>query len=224
MAISDWPAADRPREKLINQGASALTDAELLAIFLRVGTHGKSAVDLAREMLDHFGGLRQLISADIQAFMQVKGLGQAKYAQLQACTEMARRHFAQTFERENLLNHPGTVKQWLLHKLRDYPYEVFVALFLDSHNRLIEYRELATGSVSGATVHPREVLRLALACNAANVIFAHNHPSGIAEPSQADENITQRLVTALKLVDINVWDHIVVGDGTTVSFAERGLL
>lgn len=224
MGIANWPASDRPREKLIQQGVQALTDAELLAIFLRVGTHGQSAVDLARHMLEHFGSLRDLLGADYHEFSQVKGLGIAKFAQLQASVEMARRHFAQSLDRQNLLDNPQAVREWLLQKLRDMPHEVFAALYLDNRNRLIKYVELAHGTLNGATVHPREVIKQALANNAASVIFVHNHPSGVAEPSRSDEQITQRLKQALQLIDIRVLDHIIVGDGHTVSFAERGLL
>lgn len=224
MAISEWPAADRPREKLLNHGASALTDTELLAIFLRVGVQGKSAIDLARDMLEHFGSLRELLNADYCEFSAVKGLGVAKYAQLQATVEIARRYFAQALDRQDLLDHPHIVKQWLLQQLRDQPHEVFIALFLDARHRLIKYIELAHGSISSAAVHPREVVKQALQLNAAKVIFAHNHPSGVAEPSTSDELLTNRLRDALLLIDVQTVDHIVVGDGQTVSFAERGLL
>lgn len=224
MAINQWPAADRPREKLLSSGAKSLTDAELLAIFLRVGVKGMSAVDLARHMLDHFGSLRDLLNANYQEFSTVKGLGAAKFAQLQASVEMARRHFAQNLDRKDLLDHPQAVRNWLLQKLRDYPHEVFVALWLDNRHRLIKYSELAHGTINGASVHPREVLKAALANNAASVIFAHNHPSGIAEPSNSDQALTTRLQQALQLIDIRLLDHIVIGDGITVSFAERGLI
>ncbi|WP_221793754.1 RadC family protein [Oceanobacter mangrovi] len=222
MAITDWPVQERPREKLLAQGAMALSDAELLAIFLRTGVKGKSAVDLARELLQEFGGLRPLLTASQQRFCEPMGLGDAKYAQLQAVLEMARRHLAEQLQRGDALTSPELTRQYLAARIRDRDYEVFVVLFLDNQNRVIKYEEVFRGTIDGAAVYPREVLKQALACSAAAVILAHNHPSGVAEPSRADRHITERLQQALGLVDIRVLDHLVIGDGECVSFAERG--
>ncbi|RYY73839.1 MAG: JAB domain-containing protein [Gammaproteobacteria bacterium] len=224
MSIADWPAAERPREKLLDLGPAALSDAELLAIFLRVGCVGKSAVDLARELLHEYGGLRQLLEASQAEFCRGLGLGSAKYAQLQAVLEMGRRHLSATLKEGDLLTTPDLVRNYLSAQLRHQPREVFAVLFLDNQNRLIAYEELFYGTIDGASVYPREVVKKALAKNSAAVILAHNHPSGIAEPSQADQRITQRLQDALNLVDIRVLDHMVVGDSEVISFAERGLL
>ncbi|HHJ20065.1 MAG TPA: JAB domain-containing protein [Gammaproteobacteria bacterium] len=223
MAITDWPAEERPREKLLQRGSVALTDAELLAIFLRVGIPGKSAVDLARELLDYGGGLRGLLEMDIDEFCSFKGMGEAKYAQLQAVIEMASRHLREQLQRGEAFTSPELTRHYLQQKLRDYPYEVFACLYLDTRHRLISYDELFRGTIDGASVHPREVVRKSLEHNAAAVILAHNHPSGVAEPSDADCRITLRLRDALGLVDVRVLDHIVVGD-ETVSMAERGLI
>lgn len=224
MAITDWPADERPREKLLARGAVHLSDAELLAIFLRTGVTGKSAVDLARDLLTAFGGLRQLLVADLSTFTSHNGLGPAKFAQLQAVLEMSSRHLEQTLQKENALTSPQLTQRYLVSKLRDRQSEAFVALFLDSQHRVLEYVELAHGTIDGAAVYPREVVKMALAKNAAAVIFAHNHPSGIAEASQADKAITERLVKALSLLDIRVLDHIIIGDGEFTSFAEKGWL
>ena len=222
--ISAWPLAERPREKLLAAGPGALTNSELLALLLRSGHRGVSAVRLARDLLARFGGLRGLLCAPQAAVCGQPGMGPGKYAQLQAALELARRHLAEPLERDGPLTSPAAVRDFLHARLRDLPYEVFCCLYLDNRNRLISFDELFRGTIDGASVHPREVLRQALAHNAAAVILAHNHPSGVAEPSQADELITRRLRSALGLVDIRVLDHLVVGDGTTVSFAERGLL
>ena len=224
MGIRDWPAADRPREKLLEKGAGALSEAELLAIFLRTGMRGKSAVDLAREMLKHFGSLRALLAADQKEFCALPGMGPAKYAQLQATLEMARRHLGEALERGKPLSDPVATRKYLVARFRDMPYEVFACLYLDNRHRVIALEELFRGTIDGASVHPREVVRQALKHNGAAVIFAHNHPSGVAEPSDADRRLTQRLKDALALVDIRVLDHFVVGDGDVVSFAERGWL
>ena len=223
MSIRDWPDDERPREKLLRRGASALSDAELLAIFLRVGVKGKTAVDLARELLQNFGSLRQLFDADAQKFCATHGMGEAKYVQLQAVLEMSRRYLAEKLKRGDPLTDPDAVRHYLTSKLRDYRFEVFACLFLDNRHRVIQYEELFRGTIDGASVHPREVVRRALYHNAAAIIFAHNHPSGVAEPSQADERITQKLKEALQLIDVRVLDHFVIGDHI-VSFAERGLL
>jgi DNA repair protein RadC len=222
--IRDWPAAERPREKLLTRGPAALSDAELLAIFLRTGVSGKTAVDLARELLQSFGGLRPLLEADRQQFCAHHGLGEATFAQLQAVLEMTRRHLQEQLQREGSLENPETTRQFLASRLRHLPHEVFACLFLDNRHRVIVFEELFRGTIDGASVHPREVVRRALYHNAAAVILSHNHPSGVAEPSRADIQLTRRLMDALALIDVRVLDHIVVGDGRGVSFAERGLI
>ena len=223
MAIKDWKADERPREKLLALGATALSDAELLAIFLRTGIPGKSAVALARELVQDFGSLRNLLTTDLQTFCTHKGLGMAKFAQLQAVLEMSRRHLKESVQRGDAFTSPQDTRNYLALQLRDRHQEVFACLFLDNRNRLIAYEELFYGTIDGASVHPREVVRRAMQHNAAALILAHNHPSGIAEPSQADRQITRRLQEALGLVDIRVLDHIIVGD-ECVSLAERGLI
>jgi DNA repair protein RadC len=224
MAIKDWAVDDRPREKLLQRGPSALTDAELLAIFLRTGTHGKSAVDLARDLLHDFGSLKALLSADQQRFCQANGLGEAKFAQLQAVMEMARRHFKESLKRGDALSSPEITRAYLSAQLSGYSYEVFACLFLDNQNRVLQLIELFRGTVDAASVYPREVAKLALQHNASAVIFAHNHPSGITEPSIADKQITEKLKQGLILFDIRVLDHFVIGDGEPYSFAEHGLI
>ncbi|WP_341327083.1 DNA repair protein RadC [Methylotuvimicrobium sp. KM2] len=224
MAIKDWPADERPREKLLQKGSNALTDAELLAIFLRTGTPGKSAVDLARELLNDFGSLKALLDADLQRFCQSVGLGPAKYAQMQAVLEMARRHFCEILQRGDALTSPDITRAYLSAQLRGYSYEVFACLFLDNQHRVLKLEELFRGTIDSASVYPREVAKAALQHNAAAVIFAHNHPSGISEPSQADRHITDKLKQALALFDIRVLDHFIIGDGLPYSFAEHGLL
>ncbi len=222
--IKDWPPADRPREKLLDRGANTLSDTELLAIFLRTGCAGKSAVDLARELLQHFGGLRPLLETDETTFCQIHGLGRATYAHLQASLEIARRLLAETLQRGNAFTNTQAVKHFVASKLRHRQQEVFGILFLNSQHQLLMFEELFVGTIDEASVYPREVVKKALAVNAAAVIFTHNHPSGIAEPSDADKLITQRLKNALGLVDIRVLDHMIVGDKQVVSFAERGML
>ncbi len=224
MAISHWPIAERPREKLIASGPNALSDAELLAIFLRTGCAGCSAVDLARDLLVQFGGLRPLLESSQEDFCRAKGLGLAKYSQLQAILEMSRRHLRETLSRPLQLNSSDSVKRYLSSQLRHEPSEIFAALYLDSQHRLIRYEALFKGTIDSASVYPREVVKAALKHNCASIIFAHNHPSGIAEPSRADQHITTRLKQALALIDVEVVDHIVIGEGQEVSFAERGLI
>ena len=224
MAITDWPEAERPREKLLNRGAHTLSDAELLAIFLRTGCKGLSAVDLARALLSHFGSLRAIIGASQEDFCQAHGLGTAKYVQLQAVIEMASRHLAETMTKENVFTQPSHVKQYLTSQLRHQQQEVFAVLFLDNQHQLISYQELFYGTHNAASVYPREVVKAALKHNASALIVAHNHPSGIAEPSTADTHITQTLQQALLLVDIRLLDHFVIGDGQLYSFAEQGAL
>lgn len=224
MGIKDWHTEDRPREKLLQRGASALTDAELLAIFLRTGTHGKSAVDLARDLLNDFGSLKALLNADYERFCAARGLGDAKYAQLQAVLEMAKRHFKEILQRGDALTSPDITRAYLSAQLRGYTHEVFACLFLDNQHRVIQLEELFRGSLDSASVYPREVVKRALFHNAAAIIFAHNHPSGIAEPSIADQHITDKLKQALALFDIRVLDHFIIGDGEPYSFAEHGYL
>lgn len=220
--ISDWPAEERPREKLLARGPQALSDAELLAIFLRTGVPGKSAVDLARELLARFGSLRRLLKASAPEFCAEKGLGEAKYVQLQAVLEIARRHLGEVLAAGDALSDPAATREYLVARLREQDQEVFGALFLDRQNRVIVFEELARGTLDSASVWPREVVKAALRHNAAGVIFAHNHPSGVSEPSAADRVLTQRLQAALALVDIRVLDHFIVGEGAPLSFAERG--
>jgi DNA repair protein RadC len=224
MAIRDWPKDERPREKLLLQGAETLSDAELLAILLRTGMPGRSAVQLARDLLTHFRSLRKLIAADRVRFCAEPGLGLARYAELQAAVEIARRQLTETLRTGPSLASPRATRDFLLARLRDREHEVFCCLYLDNRHRLIHFEELFRGTIDGASVHPREVVKQALLWNSAAVIVAHNHPSGIPEPSQADEIITQRVKHALALVDIRLLDHIIVGDGASVSLAERGLI
>lgn len=221
-SIRAWPAAERPREKLLARGATALSDAELLAIFLRTGTRGRSAVDLARGLITRFGGLRQLMRASEADFCDQCGLGPAKYVQMQAVMEIARRHLGETILRGEALSDPRAAGTYLRLHLQDLEHEVFGALFLDSQHRVLAFEELARGTLDGAAVYPREVVKRALRHNAAAVIFAHNHPSGKSEPSAADRVLTERLKQALGLLDIRVLDHLVIGEGTPVSFSERG--
>lgn len=224
MPISSWPKAERPREKLLTKGPAALSDAELLAIFLRTGVNGKTAVDLSRELLNNYNGLRQLIESDEQAFCKTKGLGQAKYVQIQAAIELGRRYLAAGLDRADVLSNTQDTRTYLLSQLRAHPHEVFACLFLDNRNRIISFDKMFNGTIDGASVYPREVVKRALGHNAAAIIFAHNHPSGVAEPSKADQLLTQRLKDALALVDIRVLDHFVIGDNKAVSLAERGMI
>ena len=224
MSIRDWPAAERPREKLLQFGAGALTDAELLAIFLRTGVSGCSAVDLARHLLNDFGSLRALLEADLVGFSQRLGLGPAKYAQLQAVLEIARRHLAERLARDSALESPQAVRDYLKARLRHEPHEVFGCLFLDSKNRVIIFEVLFQGSIDSASVYPRQIVKRALFHNAAAVILTHNHPSGVVEPSDADRLLTGKLKHALALVEVRVLDHFIVGEGEPLSMAEHGLL
>ncbi len=225
MAITDWPHEERPRERLLACGAASLSDAELLAIFLRVGVRGKSAVDLARQLIGHFGSLNRLFAATEGEFSAIPGMGAAKYAQLQAVLEMARRALAETMRERDAFASPRAVRDYLRLNLAGLPYEVFFALWLDAQHRLLAAEELFRGTLSQTGVYPREVVKKALTRNAAAVVFAHNHPSGVAEPSAADETLTRRLKEALALVDVRLLDHFVVaGQADPLSFAERGLL
>ncbi len=224
MAISDWPALERPREKLLQRGAGALSDAELVAIFLRTGVRGKTAVDVARDLLDAHTGLRPLLEADQSRVCATPGLGEAKYVLFQAALELGRRYLDETLARGDALTSAEDTRRFLTARLRHHGQEVFACLFLDNRHRVIAFEELFKGSIAGASVHPREVVKRGLRHNAAATIFAHNHPSGVAEPSRADIQITRRLRDALALVDVRVLDHVVIGDGESVSLAERGLL
>ena len=225
MAITDWPEDERPRERLLLQGAASLSDAELLAIFLRVGMRGKSAVDLARELIRHFGSLTRLFAATQAEFSAIPGMGPAKYAQLQAVLEMSRRALAEEMKLSGAFASPAAVRDYLRLHLAGLKHEVFFALWLDAQNRLIASEELFRGTLTQTSVYPREVVKKALWHNAAAVVLAHNHPSGVAEPSAADSLLTRELKQALALVDVRVLDHfIVAGQSQPLSFAERGLL
>jgi DNA repair protein RadC len=224
MAICDWPEDDRPREKLLQRGAQALSDAELLAIFLRTGVTGKSAVDMARDLVMQFGSLTRLFAASRAEFCAVHGLGDAKYAQLQAVLEMARRALGEEMRQGDALASPAAVRDYLRLALAGKAYEVFCVVFLDTQHRVLAVEELFRGTLTQTSVYPREVVKRALAHNAAALILAHNHPSGLAEPSRADETLTQTLKSALALVDVAIIDHFIVGNGCALSFAERGLL
>ena len=224
MAITDWPTAERPREKLIELGAEALSDAELLAIFLRVGVTGKSAVDLARDLLTQFGSLNGIFAATEHELSQVHGIGTSKYVQLQAIFEMSRRALSEQLQQRDVFASPQAVRDYLMLKLGSLTKEVFLVLFLDTQNRLLASEEMFSGSLSETSVYPREVVKRALYHNAASVIFAHNHPSGIAQQSQADELLTKQLKQALALVDVRVLDHFIVAGNATLSFSERGLI
>src|SRR5215210_4607792 len=224
MTITEWPADDRPREKLIAKGPEALSDAELVAILFRTGIRGRTAVDLARDALNRCGSLSGLLSAERSMFQVIAGLGDAKFAQLQAVLEMSRRALREVLDRGAALSSPQAVRDYLRLKLQAKPHEVFVAVFLDAQNRVLAVEELFRGTLTQTSVFPREIVKRALHYNAAAIIFAHNHPSGVAEPSRADEALTQTLKHTLALVDVKVLDHFVVGGDAAMSFAERGLL
>lgn len=224
MTIRQWPGTERPREKLLERGAHALSDAELLALLLGSGVKGRSAVELARELIADFGSLRSLLAADGPNCLKRTGVGPARYAIMQAAVELTRRHFREALRVGPALAAPEATRTFLLAQLRDRPYEVFCCLYLDNRHRLIAFEELFRGTIDRAGVHPREVLRQTLLHNAAAVILAHNHPSGVLEPSQADELITRRLKEALGLVDVRVLDHFIIGDGHCFSFSEHGLI
>lgn len=224
MGIRAWPPREQPREKLVHLGVHSLSDAELIALVFGSGSAGLDAVALARDLLARAGSLRGLMAADRESCLRLRGVGLARWCRLQAALEMARRHYQEQLRARPMLEAPHHTAAFLVAQLRDRPYEVFCCLYLDNRHRLIAFDELFRGTIDGASVHPREVVRQALAHNAAAVIFAHNHPSGVAEASQADELITRRLRDALALLDIRVLDHFIVGDSACLSFAERGLL
>lgn len=224
MAITDWPSDERPRERLLKQGAASLSDAELLAIFLRTGIPGKSAVDLARELIQRFGSLNGLFAAAEKDFCAIHGMGTAKFAQLQAVLEMSKRALQENLAQRDALASPQAVRDYLRLQLAGRPRETFLGLFLDAQNRVIASDELFHGTLTQTSVYPREVVKRALHHNAAAIIFAHNHPSGVAEPSNSDQILTQALKGALALVDVKVLDHFIVAGHGMMSFAERGLL
>ncbi len=223
MSILDWPIGERPREKLLARGAGALSDAELVAILIRCGTKGKTALDVSRQLLETYGGVRGLLTAAPAARRQA-GFGRTRYATLQAALELSRRYLAERMHNVDALTSPHAARAYLNARLKNRPYEVFGCLYLDTKHRPIRFEELFRGTIDGASVYPREVVRTVLANNAAAVILVHNHPSGVAEPSSADQSLTRRLKAALALVDVRLIDHIIVGDGAAVSFSERGLL
>ncbi len=224
MSIRDWPAEERPREKLLARGAAALSDAELLALFLGSGRRGRTAVDVGRDLLGTHGGLKPLLELEAATLSGQTGIGPATASRLQAALELGRRYLASELNRSDALTHPAACADYLRARIGAYPYEVFACVFLDNRHRVIACEELFRGSIDGASVHPREVVRRCLAHNAAAVIFAHNHPSGVAEPSQADRDITRHLQQALKLIEVRVLDHFIIGCGTPLSLAERGWL
>lgn len=222
MGIKDWPEGEGPRDKLLQKGAGQLSDAELLAVLLRNGLAGLNAVDLARSLISEFGGLRNLLCAPRNQVCRLPGVGPVKYAQLQAAAELARRVAQENLQRGQVLTNPDLTRDYLMRQLADRSYEVFAVLLLDSQHRVIQFVELFRGTIDSASVYPREVVTLVLEKKAAAVIVCHNHPSGIAEPSQADRRITERLKNALATIDVSLLDHMVVGDREIVSFAERG--
>lgn len=224
MPIKQWPENERPREKLINLGANALSDAELLAILIRSGSAGKSAVSLARELIGKHGGIRQVLDLGADSMCQHKGMGPVTYSLLQACLELGRRYLEQGIRNDIALTSSRETRLFLRSKLRHRNQEVFACLFLDAQNRIVKYEELFYGTIDGAAVYPRQVLSRSIELKAAALIIAHNHPSGHAEPSLADRQITKTLLQALSLIDVKLLDHVVVGDTEEVSFAERGLL
>jgi DNA repair protein RadC len=224
MTITKWPLAERPREKLMLIGAKNLSDAELLAIFLRTGVRGKTALDIARELLTEFGNLKKLFATSPLHLFQKPGIGRAKYAMLNAALELGRRYLEEEVQIGEALQDSRLTKRFLVNRLQNYPHEVFACLFLDNRNRIICFEELFHGTLSEAVVYPREVVKRGLRHNAAKIILAHNHPSGNSSPSEADQEITVLLKKALQLVDIHLIDHIVVGNKETTSFAELGLL
>jgi DNA repair protein RadC len=224
MTIREWPRGERPREKLFAHGAAALSDAELLALFIGSGRHGVTAVDVGRELLAAAGSLKALLDHDPVKLAELRGLGGARACSLHAALEVGRRYLASELRRPDVLSHPSACADYLRSRIGAHPYEVFACLFLDQRHRVIAFEELFRGTIDGASVHPREVVRRCLAHNAAAVILAHNHPSGVAEPSQADRDITAELKRSLALIDVRVLDHFIVGHGMPTSLAARGML
>jgi DNA repair protein RadC len=224
MNITDWPKAERPREKLLTHGPHALSDAELLAIFIRTGIKGKTAVDLARELLNELGDIRSLLDIDAEKFCQFSGLGVTKYVILQAALEISNRYLCETIKRQNVLRNFQDVKLYLTSRLRNCRQEIFAVIFLDTQNRIICYEELTKGSIDKIYVYPRELIKKILAYNSSAIIIAHNHPSGAVEPSQMDKKITRKLLLVLQVIDVKLLDHIIIGEGAVLSFAEMGIL
>jgi DNA repair protein RadC len=224
MPITDWPQEDRPREKLLNKGERTLTDAELIAIFLKTGLPGKTALDIAKELLVVHGGLKNLLHTSKQALINTRGIGQAKYAAIRAGLELGRRYSAENIPIRTTLDHPRKTLAFLATHMQHHINEVFACIYLDTHLRLISFEELFHGTVNSANIYPREIVRRGLYHNAAKVILAHNHPSGHSQPSQADEEVTRHIQHALALVDIEVIDHVIIGNPNHFSFAEMGLI
>ncbi len=222
--MKDLPASVRPREKLLGQGPGALADAELLALLLRTGTTGQGVLAMAEQLLERLGGVGGLLRADEAALRGVRGLGPAKRAELLAVMELSRRGLTAQLKARPVFDAPGAVREYLHLQMAELAHEVFAVLFLDAQHRLLAFEPLFRGTLTQTSVYPREVVKRSLALNAAAVILAHNHPSGVGEPSRADEHLTQQLCTALALVDVRVLDHLVVARQGTVSFAERGLI
>lgn len=224
MTIKDWPQGEGPREKLLTHGASNLSDAELLAVLLRNGLPGQNALALSRQLITQFGGLRKLLTASRKQVCKIAGVGPVKFAQLQAAAEISTRIARENLQRGQILTNPDLTRDYLMRQLANRSYEVFALLLLDNQHRVIQFVELFRGTINAASVYPREVISLVLEKSAAAVIVCHNHPSGIAEPSQADRRITERIKIALETIDVSLLDHMVVGDKEIVSFAERGWL
>ena len=224
MTIKEWPELERPREKLLQHGAGSLSDAELLAIFLRTGVRGKSAVDISRDLISQFGDLRGVLTASRDRVCLLPGLGPVKFSYMQAALELGRRFLGQKIQRQDVMTNPESVNDFLSFHLRDRSQEIFAVLFLDNRHQVIKYEEMFYGTLGSASVHPREVIKQVLHHNAAAIIIAHNHPSGVAEPSQSDADITVKIQKALQLIDVRLLDHIIVGDGEFVSLSNRGII
>jgi DNA repair protein RadC len=222
--ICNWPQSERPREKLLERGPQALSDGELLALLVGSGTKGCSAVDIARSLIEEFGSLRDLVTADQQRMEERRGIGPARYAMFKAALEISRRVMAESLRDTAILATPEDTRQFLLTQLRDRPHEVFCCIFLDNRHRMLGFEEIFRGTIDGANVYSREIVRQALLYNAVSILVAHNHPSGSAQPSAADERVTRRLREALSLIEVRLLDHFVVGEATCYSFSEHGLL
>lgn len=224
MSIKNWPARERPRERMLESGAASLSDAELLAIVLGTGVKGRNSLDLARDLLEEFGSLTHIFNSSVDEFCQHDGLGPARYVQMQAMQELILRQMHEQLQERDVMSSSELTREYLRARMRHYPHEVFACLYLDNQHRVVRFEELFTGTIDGAAVYPREVVKRCLHNNAAAVIFAHNHPSGMAEPSHADVAITLRLKSALSTIDVRVLDHIIVGNTEVVSLAERGIV
>jgi len=224
LPIKEWPETERPREKLLKSGANSLTDAELLAIFIRTGIPGKTALDMAREILLSAGNLRKVFDISKSDFCQIQGFGEAKYVQFQAVLELGRRYLKERIEKGGFINDPRASRDYLTMTLRDKSYEAFYAIFLDSKNRVIQCQELFRGTIDYASVPVREVVKEALKHNASSMVVAHNHPSGVAEASPADLALTRSLYAALDMIGVRLLDHFIIGELDVVSFAEMGKL